>query len=60
MDDLRAAFASPQGRVTAADAAHLQEIAPVRSMIFTMGESALVGDLDPYGQRASQAQPART
>ncbi|MER6788527.1 hypothetical protein ABT330_28610 [Streptomyces sp. NPDC000658] len=40
MDDLRAAFASPEGRVTAADAAHLQGLAPVR-MIFTMGESAL-------------------
>jgi uncharacterized protein (TIGR02118 family) len=35
MDDLRAAFASPAGRATAADAAQLAELAPVRSMIFT-------------------------
>jgi uncharacterized protein (TIGR02118 family) len=35
MDDLRAAFASPEGRATAADAARLAELAPVRSMIFT-------------------------
>jgi uncharacterized protein (TIGR02118 family) len=33
IDDLRAAFASPEGRATAADAARLQELAPVRSMI---------------------------
>jgi uncharacterized protein (TIGR02118 family) len=39
MDDLRAAFASPEGRATAADAARLQELAPVRSMIFTAEES---------------------
>lgn len=32
--DLRAAFASPEGRATAADAARLQDLAPVRSMIF--------------------------
>ena len=36
MEDLRAAFASPEGRATAADAARLQELAPVRSMIFTV------------------------
>ena len=35
MDELRAAFASPEGRATAADAARLQELAPVRRMIFT-------------------------
>jgi hypothetical protein len=35
MEDLRAAFASPEGRATAADAARLEELAPVRSMIFT-------------------------
>lgn len=35
MDELRAAFASPEGRGTAADAGHLQELAPVRRMIFT-------------------------
>jgi uncharacterized protein (TIGR02118 family) len=34
MEDLRAAFASPEGRATALDAARLQEFAPVRSMIF--------------------------
>ncbi|HEX5291185.1 MAG TPA: EthD family reductase [Streptosporangiaceae bacterium] len=39
MDDLRAAFASPEGRATAADAARLQELAPVRSMIFTAEQS---------------------
>ena len=31
--DLRAAFASPEGRATAADAARLQGLASVRSMI---------------------------
>ena len=36
MGELRAAFASPEGRATAADAARLAELAPVRSMIFTM------------------------
>jgi uncharacterized protein (TIGR02118 family) len=41
MDELRAAFASPEGRATAADAAHLQELAPVRSMIFTVNEGVL-------------------
>jgi uncharacterized protein (TIGR02118 family) len=39
MDDLHAAFASPQGRATAADAARLQEFAPVRRMIFTAQET---------------------
>jgi uncharacterized protein (TIGR02118 family) len=39
MDDLRAAFDSPEGRATAADATRLQELAPVRRMIFTVGES---------------------
>lgn len=34
MADLRAAFASPAGRATADDAAHLQRLATVRSMIF--------------------------
>lgn len=33
MDDLKAAFASPAGQATAADAATLQELAPVRRMI---------------------------
>jgi uncharacterized protein (TIGR02118 family) len=36
MEDLHAAFASPEGRATAADAARLQELAPVRSMIFAV------------------------
>jgi uncharacterized protein (TIGR02118 family) len=35
MDQLQAAFASPEGRATAADAARLQELAPVRRMLFT-------------------------
>jgi uncharacterized protein (TIGR02118 family) len=35
MDQLQTAFASPQGRATAADAARLQELAPVSRMIFT-------------------------
>ena len=39
MDELRAAFASPEGRATAADAARLQELAPVRRMIFTAEEA---------------------
>lgn len=41
IDELRAAFASPEGQATAADAAHLQELAPVRSMIVTGDESVL-------------------
>ncbi len=40
MDELQAAFASPEGRATAADAARLQELAPVRRMIFTADNSA--------------------
>ena len=39
MDELHAAFASPEGRATAADAARLQELAPVRRMIFTVEEA---------------------
>jgi len=35
MAEVRAAFASPEGRATADDAARLQELAPVRRMIFT-------------------------
>lgn len=41
MDELRAAFDSPEGRATAADAAHLQELAPVRIMMYEAGESLL-------------------
>jgi uncharacterized protein (TIGR02118 family) len=41
MDDLRAAFASSEGRATAADAARLAELAPVRSMIFTADSSVV-------------------
>ncbi|MGW9027784.1 EthD family reductase [Streptomyces sp. NPDC055722] len=41
MDDLRAAFASPEGRATATDAARLQALTPVRSMIFTVDDSAM-------------------
>ena len=43
MDELRAAFASPEGRATAADAAHLQELAPVRSMILA-GEEIVTAE----------------
>ena len=39
MDELRGAFASPEGRATAGDAARLQEFAPVRRMIFTAEEA---------------------
>jgi hypothetical protein len=39
MDELRAAFASPEGHATAVDAARLQELAPVRRMIFTAEEA---------------------
>ncbi|MCW2898771.1 MAG: ethyl tert-butyl ether degradation protein EthD [Streptosporangiaceae bacterium] len=41
MEELRAAFASPKGRATAADAAHLQALTPVRSMIYKVDESVL-------------------
>jgi uncharacterized protein (TIGR02118 family) len=41
MEELRIAFASPEGRATALDAARLQEFAPVRSMIFTMDDSVM-------------------
>ena len=34
IEDLRAAFASPAGQATAADAARLAEMAVVRSMVF--------------------------
>jgi uncharacterized protein (TIGR02118 family) len=34
IDDLRAAFASPEGQAVAADAARLQGLGTVRSMIF--------------------------
>jgi uncharacterized protein (TIGR02118 family) len=35
MEQLRSAFSPPEGRATAADAAHLEELATVRSVIFT-------------------------
>ncbi len=38
MDGLRAAFATAEGRATAADAARLQDLAPVRRMIFVADE----------------------
>ncbi|MFK0112108.1 EthD family reductase [Streptomyces sp. NPDC091217] len=41
MEELRAAFASSAGRATAADSARLQELTPVRSMIYTVDESVL-------------------
>jgi uncharacterized protein (TIGR02118 family) len=40
LDELRTAFASPEGRATAADAARLQELATVRSIIF-VGQRAI-------------------
>lgn len=39
MDELRAAFASPQGRAAADDAAHLAQLAPMRSMTFSVEET---------------------
>jgi uncharacterized protein (TIGR02118 family) len=39
MEDLRTAFASPEGRATAEDAARLLELAPVRSMIFAVDDA---------------------
>jgi len=39
MEDLRAAFASAEGRACAVDSARLEELAPVRSMVFTVGEA---------------------
>jgi uncharacterized protein (TIGR02118 family) len=41
MEELRAAFASPEGQATAADAARLQELAPVRRMIFTADDCVM-------------------
>jgi uncharacterized protein (TIGR02118 family) len=41
MDELRIAFASPEGRACGADAARLQELAPFRTMVFTVDDSAL-------------------
>lgn len=39
MDELRAAFTSPEGRATAADAARLQELASARRMAFAVEEA---------------------
>jgi uncharacterized protein (TIGR02118 family) len=39
MEDLRAAFASPQGQASAADAARLADMAPMHSMVFTPAET---------------------
>jgi uncharacterized protein (TIGR02118 family) len=39
MEDLRVAFASPEGRATANDADGLGELASVRSMIFTVEDN---------------------
>ncbi|GIH14302.1 EthD family reductase [Rugosimonospora africana] len=38
MDELRVAFASPEGRATAADATRLQALAPVRIMVFVLDD----------------------
>jgi uncharacterized protein (TIGR02118 family) len=42
MEDLRAAFASPEGQAAAADAAVLAEMAPMHSMVFTPIETLAV------------------
>jgi uncharacterized protein (TIGR02118 family) len=55
MDELRAAFASPPGQATAADAARLQQLAPVRSMIFTGHDR-----LGPAAPGGSLAEPPGT
>ena len=47
IDDLRAAFASSEGSATAADAARLAELAPVRSMIFTADDNVVQRDTIP-------------
>ena len=39
MEDLRAAFASPEGRAASADAARMAEMAPIHSMVFTPAET---------------------
>ncbi len=39
MEDLRAAFASPEGQAAAADAAVLAEMAPMHSMVYTAAET---------------------
>ena len=57
MDDLRAAFASPEGRATAADAARLQDLAPVRSVIFTVVDSTMRDN--PGRNRQGRARAAR-
>jgi uncharacterized protein (TIGR02118 family) len=44
MEDLRAAFDSPAGQATAADAARLEELAPVRRMIFTPYQNVVQPD----------------
>ena len=41
LEDLRTAFASPEGQATAADAASLGQYAAVRSMIVSAGEEVL-------------------
>jgi uncharacterized protein (TIGR02118 family) len=46
LEELRAAFDTPEGHATAADAALLQELAPVRRMIFTADNLLLLSDED--------------
>ena len=57
MAELRAAFASPEGRATAADAARLQELAPVRIMIFTAEENLVQASALPAAEPASIPVP---
>ena len=44
MEELRAAFDSPAGHATAADAARLEELASVRRMIFTPHQNVVQPD----------------
>ena len=61
VEDLRAAFASPAGRATAADAARLAEMAAVRSMVFVSEEmrSARTRSSPPPGRPARGGRGGR-
>ena len=55
MEELRVAFDSAEGRATATDAAHLQQLAPARRMIFTAEAQVVWRDIaqDPSNPRSS-------
>lgn len=59
MDELRAAFASPQGLACGADAARLQELAPSHTMIFTVDDIDIVLKAIPAGERIEPTKPVR-